>query len=314
MISRQIDVSDLELLQHARNGSSDSFGLLLERFRPRLYATALTILKDIYRADDAVQDAFVLAITRFQSLREPAAFTGWLFAILRNVCFGYLRGNSKEILAADHDKLNKDDDGFADEVSLEEMVEHHFLRADILSALSHLSEPLRATIMLRYMSSASSYEDIATILGVPLGTVRSRLAQARNDLLGHFLHRRGITNENTLTIERREQYLYWLGRLYRGDRDWYFARYAQNLCYIAQGQAMTLAVLVEEVEGDVAVGSVLHPFHFMASGNLTIIEARIHSPADDPFRCPPFGVEMLVHQGDKIVRVHRYLSPHLPVE
>jgi DNA-directed RNA polymerase specialized sigma24 family protein len=76
-------------------------GLLLHRHRPTLYATVLAILGHGQRAQDAVQDASLIALRRVHELREPAVFGGWLCAIGRNVSLMELRRSRRELLVAD---------------------------------------------------------------------------------------------------------------------------------------------------------------------------------------------------------------------
>src|SRR5215831_10304929 len=70
----------------AMNGCTASLGLLFDRYRPQLYAAAVSLLGYTSDAEDAVHDTFLTAISRLGQLREPTAVGGWLHAILRNHC------------------------------------------------------------------------------------------------------------------------------------------------------------------------------------------------------------------------------------
>ncbi len=78
--------SDAEFVRAAQGGDATSLGLLLERYRAPLYGLALQILGPGPQAQDAVHDAFLVALRKIDQVREPAAVGGWLHAILRNVC------------------------------------------------------------------------------------------------------------------------------------------------------------------------------------------------------------------------------------
>src|SRR5687767_15413753 len=84
-------IGDVELVCAAKAGDVAAFGALLESHRARLTASALAILGDRFQAQDAVQDAFLVALRRLDDLREPAAVGGWLHSIVRNQCRMRLR-------------------------------------------------------------------------------------------------------------------------------------------------------------------------------------------------------------------------------
>src|SRR5215213_9722970 len=84
-------IGDVERVHAAQAGDVSAMGALLEDYRARLYAAALTMLGDRAQAQDAVQDAFLIALRRLGELREPAAIGGWLYTIVRNECRMRLR-------------------------------------------------------------------------------------------------------------------------------------------------------------------------------------------------------------------------------
>jgi RNA polymerase sigma factor (sigma-70 family) len=83
--------SDAELVRTAQSGDAASLGILLESHRAPLYALALRFLGHGPDAQDAVQDAFLLAVRKIGQLKEPEAVGGWLRSIARNVCLSRLR-------------------------------------------------------------------------------------------------------------------------------------------------------------------------------------------------------------------------------
>jgi RNA polymerase sigma-70 factor (ECF subfamily) len=79
--------ADAALVRAASDGDATSLGLLLERYRPSLLAHAVRLLGgSTVRAQDAVQETFLVALCRLQTIRDPAAVGGWLHAVLHNAC------------------------------------------------------------------------------------------------------------------------------------------------------------------------------------------------------------------------------------
>src|SRR5262245_10984265 len=174
-------LDDGALARVAQAGDVAGLGALLERHRARLLGVAVAMLGHGTAAEDAVQEAFVIAVRRIGELREPAAAGGWLLAILVNVCRAELRRPSYELPVGDPvepggalDTVQRSIDGLA-------------LRDWVWTALERLPEPQRVAIMLRHCSSAGSYDTIAELCGVPVGTVRSRLSAARARLADELL-------------------------------------------------------------------------------------------------------------------------------
>ena len=84
-------LGDAELVRMAQRGDATSLGVLLERHRAPLHALAIGILGSGSEAQDAVQDAFLIALRRIDQVREAEAIGGWLRVVLRNVCYARLR-------------------------------------------------------------------------------------------------------------------------------------------------------------------------------------------------------------------------------
>ncbi|BCB74672.1 hypothetical protein GCM10022251_74710 [Phytohabitans flavus] len=168
-------VLERDLVYAAQAGDVASLGALIERHRASMMATALSVLRDPEDAKDAVQDATVIALRRIGDVRDPDAIGAWLRTVVRNICWPRLRARHAAPL------------GWFDEAELpsrepspEELLEKEATREWLWRALADLSEPLRLVTLLRYFSGVSSYEQIATPCGIPVGTVRSRLNQAKS--------------------------------------------------------------------------------------------------------------------------------------
>jgi RNA polymerase sigma factor (sigma-70 family) len=188
-------LSDEELAKAAQRGDAVSLGILLERHRAPLYALALRFLGHRpQQAQDIVQDVFVVALSTIEQLREPKAVGRWLRAILHNVCLMQMREARGEVPfdQLSGEDLRKD----LSEPSAEEYIDRLATREWVWTALGELPEPLRVTAMLRYFGSYSSYEKISAILGVPIGTVSSRLSQVKVKLADALLKTAGLAHDD----------------------------------------------------------------------------------------------------------------------
>jgi RNA polymerase sigma-70 factor, ECF subfamily len=146
-----------------------------------VYTLARYLMRNTHDAEDAVQECFLRALRHFDSYRGPA-MKPWLLAILRNVCNAEFARRSKEEVPTDYSQ----DETLAEEMPMwqepqaspEKMIVQRQDSATIRRLVAELPEPFREAIVLREMNNLS-YQEIAQVAGVPIGTVMSRLARAR---------------------------------------------------------------------------------------------------------------------------------------
>ena len=175
------DVKDeTELIQEAQRGNSQSFGELVRAHQDRLYTSLLHVVDCPEEAYDVVQDAFVQALLKITSFNFQSKFYTWLYRIAFNRAMTTQRRQrptvsveqSREISGWDLlDPADPPDD------SLLRQERAIFVRR----ALNELSEEHRAVMVLREVENCD-YETIATILEISVGTVRSRLHRARDQM------------------------------------------------------------------------------------------------------------------------------------
>ncbi|TPI32945.1 RNA polymerase sigma factor [Mesorhizobium sp. B3-2-1] len=303
---------DAELVMAARGGEAPSLGLLLERYRPQLYAIALSMLGYTSDAEDAVHETFVTALTRLDGLRDPAAVGGWLHSILRNHCLMALRRRRPCAKPAETDRVFRE---LADEERIESRIESRDLRDWVWAALGRLPEMQRATVMLRYFGSSPSYEEIAAILGVPVGTVRSRLSDAKVRLSELLLASAVLSDRDhqKLVAERLAFYVAEFRSLYGGGRDRFLAHYADDLEIGLAGGPRRLGrhLFAEIVDEDTGDGVRAEPVRALASGNVTVLEGNFLNPPEDPFHCPP-GFAFVLFHGEHQVRGMRIYNSARP--
>ena len=160
---------DRELVVSAQRGDRVAFMDLVRARVDRLFAIARRILRDVDRAEDALQDALVIAWRDLPSLRDPGRFDYWLQRVLTNMCIEHARRDRRryaklEVLVVDDHMAPDELAGVVDR----DVVDRAFRR---------LKAEERAVLVLRYYLG-SEPATIAEILGVPGGTVRSRLHHA----------------------------------------------------------------------------------------------------------------------------------------
>lgn len=157
-----------ELLRLCRMGDRAACGELVRIYRDRVVNLAYGMLRNRADAEDAAQEAFVRAFTRLSEFRGESAFFSWLYRIVINVCGESMRRRSRTEVQLDPEM--HDDSGGESERADD--------RIHVNSVLSGLPEHLRTILVLREIDDLS-YEEIAGILSIPVGTVRSRLSAAR---------------------------------------------------------------------------------------------------------------------------------------
>jgi RNA polymerase sigma-70 factor (ECF subfamily) len=142
------------------------------------YTLARYLTRDVHDAEDAVQDAFLRAIRYFSGFRGGDG-RSWLLAIVRNVCYGLRRRHRKDRLSTEFDEE------LHSEVVEAENPDAEMLRAatreSLEEAVHGLPDEFREVIVLRELQGLS-YKEISEVVGIPVGTVMSRLSRARQRL------------------------------------------------------------------------------------------------------------------------------------
>ena len=148
-----------------------------------VYALARYLMRDTVEAEDAVQECYLRALRHFDNYRGPA-MKPWLLTILRNVCNAeYARRNSRELpTEAGEEAIGKEEPLWqTPQVSPEAALLRQHDGQTIRRLVKELPQPFREVFVLREVNELS-YQEIARLAGVPVGTVMSRLARARSIL------------------------------------------------------------------------------------------------------------------------------------
>lgn len=183
---------DLRLVGLAKQGDAAAFKRLVERNQGRLYAVAFGMLRDRDDAMDVVQDAFIKAHRKLPEFEGNAAFSTWLYRICVNLCIDKKRSDARR-RSVDIDDVRASDMGedsvyagidIVPKLSATNPLKNakdKELGREIGRALGELSEDHRTILVLREVDGLS-YEEISDVLGIPRGTVMSRLFHARKNM------------------------------------------------------------------------------------------------------------------------------------
>ena len=175
------DADETELLERARNGDSQAFGLLVERYQRRVVGVAQAV---VHNQDDAIelaQETFVRAYENLAKFESRSSFSTWLYRIAANLSIDFRRREGRhQVLRGEaaENEINRLPSPQGD--SYQETVRTELSRR-INEALKELTPEHRAVILLREVEGLS-YDEISEVLQVPRGTVMSRLHYARGRL------------------------------------------------------------------------------------------------------------------------------------
>ena len=190
-----MDTDDSALIEKCRAGDVAAFEPLVEKYRQRVWRLAYNVLRDREEAWDVAQEAFIKAYQALPSFRGQSAFYTWLYRIAMNVAADRARSRAAQGRAFGTERVPEEDwervitDPNPGEASPADAASRREERQKIMKALDQLSEDHRRIIMLGDLEGLS-YREIAETLEIPMGTVMSRLHNARKrlrDVLGPLL-------------------------------------------------------------------------------------------------------------------------------
>ncbi len=179
---------DFELIRRCQRESGaardTAFRTLFDLYRDRVFNLASRLLGNPADAEDVSQEAFVTVFRKLGEFQFASRFYTWLYRVVFNLCVDHRRKSNTTLLPttsgdAGESLLVRIADPLPDPSDL--VAEGEERTQQVERALRRLSEPLRAAIVLRYMEDMA-YEEIAAVLGISLGTVKSRLNRAHQQL------------------------------------------------------------------------------------------------------------------------------------
>jgi RNA polymerase sigma-70 factor (ECF subfamily) len=179
--------ADEGLVQRFQEGNAGAFEELVARHSTRVYNLCLRILGDPDEAADAAQDTFLSALRKLHSFRGEAAFTTWLHRVTVNACYDSLRRKRRRPML--RVITDEDDDRPEPPLPSPDHADQVVLSIDVAAALAQIPEEFRIALVMADVEDLP-YEEIAGVLGIPVGTVKSRVFRGRA-ALGKALGARG---------------------------------------------------------------------------------------------------------------------------
>lgn len=176
--------SDLQLIEQSLRGDSRAFDELVVRYQDRLVHSLEHVFGSREDALDVAQQAFVLAWSKLASFRRESQFYSWLYRIARNVASSQMRrhqapsGSLDQLHEASSFEPADQRHGAAPEHAMEQAEQVRLVQ----EALKRVSEEFRQPLVLKEIDGFS-YEEIADVLDIPIGTVRSRIFRARQEMI-----------------------------------------------------------------------------------------------------------------------------------
>jgi RNA polymerase sigma-70 factor (ECF subfamily) len=175
--------SDQELVERVQNGDKKAFDLLVLKYQYKVMGLIGRYVSDKHEVMDVAQESFIKAYRAIGNFRGDSAFYTWLYRIAVNTAKNYLVGRNRRPPSSDVALDDEEEytvfDALADVDTPDATLNKDRLEAAIYETIEHLPEELKTAIRLREFDGLS-YEDIAQIMGCPVGTVRSRIFRARD--------------------------------------------------------------------------------------------------------------------------------------
>ncbi len=187
--------TDQEVVALARHGQEAAYRELVRRYERPIFSLVYRMVRDRELAEDLAQETFVKALNAIESYRPEFKFSSWIFKIANNAAIDHLRRRELDTLSLDGSPHAETPEaveatalqiGDRQESALDE-VEARELGGEIEVAIARLRPEYRSCILLRHVEGRA-YEEIAEILNLPLGTVKTYIHRARNELRQLLAH------------------------------------------------------------------------------------------------------------------------------
>jgi RNA polymerase sigma-70 factor (ECF subfamily) len=182
-------LTDQEVVLLARGGREAAYRELVRRYERPVFALLFRMVRDRELAEDLAQETFVKALNAIESYRPEFKFSSWIFKIANNAAIDHLRRRELDTLSLDGSPHAETPEAMqatalqigARQESPLDAVEARELGGAIEAAIGRLRPEYRSCILLRHVEGRA-YEEIAEILDLPLGTVKTYIHRARNEL------------------------------------------------------------------------------------------------------------------------------------
>ena len=183
VVKKDIDKVPFEI-KKAKNGDKDAFNLMVIKYQPRIMSVLYGFLKTHSDAEDLTQQTFIKAWTNLDKFRGESSFYTWIYRIAINLAKNFVKKPSTQIektsLSIDEHQYDLPED--LDPLSF---ISNEQLKSGLDSFISSMPEKLKTAFILREFEG-KSYEEIAVVTNCPVGTVRSRIFRAREEIINYF--------------------------------------------------------------------------------------------------------------------------------
>lgn len=172
------NVKDTAIIEKVLDGDSQAFEMLILKYQSKLFATSMNVVKNRELAEDIVQEAFMKGFMKLDSLKNREQFYPWLKRIALNIALNHFEKEKRVMDVETEDDETSFFENIGSGESPEELTLKEELHRYVRNYVDSLPDKLRVVIVLREVEDMS-YEEIAEMMNIPLGTVRSRLFNAR---------------------------------------------------------------------------------------------------------------------------------------
>ena len=201
-------MDDSLLVIQAKNGSREAFSSLMELHQGRVYNLALRMTGSPEDAADLSQEAFLNAWRGLSSFQGNSSFSTWVYRLASNACIDFLRRRKRQQQAESPISLDDEEAPCPEPAdprgTPEEELERQELRRAVERGLQALPDHHRQILIMRELSGLS-YQEISAVLGLDLGTVKSRIARARLALQKIFLEDGNFSEVPASNITKRKK-------------------------------------------------------------------------------------------------------------
>ena len=190
-LDKKFIYTDEELMKRFQNGDENAYIELVNRYRDKILNFIFNYIGDFEISEDIVQDTMVKLYQKKHYYKEIAKFSTWLYTIAKNLANTELRKKKqrKTTILSHISKEDKPYDIPSEQPGTHQEIESEITRKNIRNAFVQLTDKFRTVILLRDIQELS-YEDISSIVGVPIGTIKSRINRARLQLQIELKHLR----------------------------------------------------------------------------------------------------------------------------
>lgn len=186
---RRLDAAtEQALVEQCRKQNFEAFGRIVDAYQARIHGFVRRLISNADEAQDLTQETFIRAYQGFARFDGRSSLRTWLFRIAYNLCVDRLRRRDRALVELPLEPADPDEEpiDFADgRWDPQTMLLNDELRRAVEAAIETMSEKLRSVLLL-HDREEMGYDEIAEMVGIPVGTVKSRLFLARNHLQAHL--------------------------------------------------------------------------------------------------------------------------------